>query len=496
MRKLRHQTYAITITVLTVLLFCTKQGIAQDSTSLADKIINFPDKVFGKVENKAVNLDKKLTQQTEKYLNKLERQEKKLYRKLLKKDSAAANQLFGDIQGRYNELKNKATGKVNKLTTQTNVYSSKLDSLGTAFNFIKENKLLNTAALNDKLQKSMSSLTALQGKLNSTEQIQRILKQRRQQLKDQLEKFDMVKELKQFKKSVYYYQQQAREYKEIVENPEKLQRKLMEWAMKQPAFKEFFAKNSALASLFRLPDDPNQIGGASLAGLQTRASIQQDLINRFGAAALVPPSGGGTGMLQQNMQQAQGQLNQLKDKVLKSGGGGNSEDIMPEGFKKNDQKTKSFLKRLEYGTNIQTQKATNYFPVTSDLGLTVGYKLNDKSVIGIGASYKLGLGRGWNNIRISNQGAGIRSFIDWKLKGSFWVSGGYEQNYKTVFSRIAQLQDQSGWQQSGLLGLSKTVSVKSKFFKKTKMQLLWDFLSYQSIPRNQPILFRVGYNIR
>jgi hypothetical protein len=58
MRKLHHQTYAIAIIVLTVLLFCTLQGTAQDSTSLADKIINFPDKVFGKVENKAANLDK------------------------------------------------------------------------------------------------------------------------------------------------------------------------------------------------------------------------------------------------------------------------------------------------------------------------------------------------------------------------------------------------------------------------------------------------------
>jgi hypothetical protein len=78
MIKLRHQTYTITITILTVLLFCTLKGTAQDSISLADRIINFPDKVFGKVENKAACLDKKLTQQTEKYLNKLERQEKKL----------------------------------------------------------------------------------------------------------------------------------------------------------------------------------------------------------------------------------------------------------------------------------------------------------------------------------------------------------------------------------------------------------------------------------
>jgi hypothetical protein len=50
---------------------------------------------------------------------------------------------------------------------------------------------------------------------------------------------------------------------------------------------------------------------------------------------------------------------------------------MPE-FKPNTQKTKSFLKRLEYGANFQTQKATNFFPAVSDLGLSLGYKFSDK----------------------------------------------------------------------------------------------------------------------
>jgi hypothetical protein len=198
---------------------------------------------------------------------------------------------------------------------------------------------------------------------------------------------------------------------------------------------------------------------------------------------------------QQNIQQAQSQLQQLKNKVNKLGGS-NSDDIMPEGFKPNSQKTKSFLQRIELGTTIQTQRATSFFPSTSDLGLMAGYKLNDKSIIGIGASYKMGWGNGWNNIRLSHQGLGLRSFIDLKLKGSFYVSGGYEQNYKAEIRNISQLQDISSWQQSGLIGMSKIVSVKSKLFKKTKIQLLWDLLSYQQIPRAQPIIFRLGYSFK
>ena len=182
----------------------------------------------------------------------------------------------------------------------------------------------------------------------------------------------------------------------------------------------------------------------------------------------------------------------MKNKILKTGAGSSDSEI-PD-FKPNNQKTKSFLQRLELGTNFQSQKSTNFFPVTSDIGLSVGYRLNDRSIIGVGASYKLGWGSGWNAINLSGQGAGLRSFVDWQIKGSFYISGGYEQNYKSAIRGFALLDDFSSWQQSGLLGVTKVVSVRGKLFKKTKVQLLWDFLSYEQVPRTQPIVFRIGYN--
>jgi hypothetical protein len=107
----------------------------------------------------------------------------------------------------------------------------------------------------------------------------------------------------------------------------------------------------------------------------------------------------------------------------------------------------------------------------------------------------MGWGRGWNDIAISHQGLGLRSFIDFKIKGSFWLSGGYEQNYKTSFRDFSQLRDYSGWTHSGLIGVGKVVSLKTKFFKKTKLQLLWDFLSYEQVPRTQAIVFRIEYKL-
>ena len=166
---------------------------------------------------------------------------------------------------------------------------------------------------------------------------------------------------------------------------------------------------------------------------------------------------------------------------------------MPD-FKPNNEKTKPFLKRLEYGSNIQTIRGSYSFPTTTDIGLTVGYKLNNKSIVGIGASYKQGWGRDIQHIHLTPQGLGLRSYFEYKLKKSFYATGGFEYNYQQPFNSMQQLNRSVIWQQSGLIGMSKVVDIKSKMFKKTKVQLLWDFLSYEQRIRTQPLKFRVGYD--
>ena len=459
---------------------------AQDSSRL-DKMMSLPDKLFGALDKKARDAELRLDRQTSKYLSKLQRQEHKLKQKLAKTDSLLAEQSFGDIDKRYEELKN-TSGRLNRFSS---VYSGHLDSLSTALSFLKSSDLSNLSS-NPDLERCLSSYQQLQSKLNLTDQIRKRLLERQSMLKAQFEKLGMVKKLKQFRKQVFYYQAQLREYKAAFEDPTKLEAKLIELVMKLPEFKDFFASNSVLGSLFALPGS-SSLNSSSVAvvGLQTRAAIQQSLVDRFGTGANV------TQMLGQNMQSAQGQMNVLRSRLgsFSSGSYGNGNDFdMPDGFKPNGQATKSFLQRLEYGANIQSQKARYFFPVTSDVGLSLGYKINDKSSVGIGASYKVGWGRGWDNISISHQGVGLRSYLDVKIKGSFFVSGGYEQNYKSVIHSVNQLKDFSSWQTSGLLGLSKKYKLNKNL--KAEMKLLWDFLSYRQVPRTQAILFRIGYSFK
>ena len=166
---------------------------------------------------------------------------------------------------------------------------------------------------------------------------------------------------------------------------------------------------------------------------------------------------------------------------------------MPD-FKPNQQKTRPFLKRLQLGTDLQTTRPDYFSPTTTDIGLSLAYLASNKLDFGIGGSYKIGWGQNINHVKLSSQGASIRFFLDFQLRKTYYLTGGYELNYQQAFTTFSQISSVAEWSRSGLIGLSKIISLNNKFFKKTKVQLLWDFLSYSQVPRRNPIVFRVGYN--
>jgi hypothetical protein len=481
--NLRNLLLAVSLIAASLRAQSQDEQLNSDQVQMSPKILA---KYFDEASGKSQKVKEKLNKETDRALQELQNLEKKMQKKLNRIDSAKAKEIFGNVKEKYGSLEQKL--KQNKLTH----YTASLDTLSTSLNFLHQDLPLLSQAkeTKEKLTQALSKVNALKDQFNKAEDIKAFIKERKQYLKEQLSQLGFAKELKKLNKQAYYYSQQINEYKALLKDHKKAGKKALEILSKTKPFRDFMRKNSQLASLFRLPGDPNDpVSQASLAGLQTRAQV-----NNLIQQQLAIGGPGAQQQFQQNIQAAQTQLNQLKDKVMKLGQ--SSTDMeMPEGFRPNNQKTKSFMQRLEYGTNIQSQKANGYFPVTSDIGLSVGYKLNDKSLLGIGASYKMGWGQNIRNINITHQGVGLRSFVDWKIKGSFWMSGGYEMNYRNEFNGVVELKNLDAWQQSGLIGVSKAISLKTRFFKKTKFQLLWDMLSYHQIPRTQPIIFRIGYSL-
>jgi len=473
----------IVLSFRTGFLLATSLLISQHSfsqsklDSLLDKLD--PQKFANSVAQTSKKLEDKLVKKSLSMLDKMQKQEEKIYNKLLStKDSLQAKTQLSLLKEKYGKLKsNLKTPSI--LTGSIKQYIPNLDSLSTSLKFLDQN------GIGGKVKDAMAKAGSLQDKFQQAEKIKEFIRERKQQLKASLEKLGMVKQLKKINKQVYYYAAQVKEYKDILNDPKKIERKALELLSKTKIWKDFFKKNSFLAGLFPMPVENGGAAQNGFAGLQTRAQVVSFIGNQGGSS-----TPGFAAALQRNIQSAQGFVDQLRAKL---NGLGNSEDLDMPDFKPNGQKTKSFKKRLELGTNFQSQKSNFYFPTTTDIGFSLGYKINDNSVIGIGSSAKIGWGKDIRNIRVTGQGFSIRSFLDWKIKKSFFASGGFEYDYQQSFSSVRELYNPDSWKKSALLGLTKIVSFKGKLFKKTKVQLLYDFLYKEQMPVTAPLKFRIGY---
>jgi hypothetical protein len=429
-----------------------------------------------RVQAKAASVNAAITKKETEYINKLSNLEARILAKLQKLNPTA--KLAALSPSPYDAWLSRVGG-VN-VPAPTN-YVPSLDTMKTSLSFLNSNT---------------SQLTQLQGNLNQSALIDQYIQQRRQELGNLLNQYtnlppSITNTFNQYKEEAYYYRAQIQAYKDELKDPDKMIATAQQVLNRVPAYQQFLSRNSFLAGLFAAP--PGGGGTApgvlplNLGNLQTRSQVQG-----FIQQQLAPGGQAATQAAQQQMQVAQGQLNSLQNQITKYGSGGGGSDMdLPPGFQPNTQKTKTFLKRLEYGANVQFAQSTYSFPATANVALSLGYKINDKSTIGVGLAYLAGMGTGWDHIQFSNQGIGFRSSMDWKIKKTYYVVGGVEENYMTQFSNIAVLRNVA-WQKSALIGLERKYKINSKL--QGNVQILFDALYKQEIPQGQMIKFRFGYN--
>jgi hypothetical protein len=461
------------LTVVSLLLVFALAGYAQSN----EQPFKLNTVFFEKLNKKLININSSLQKNTDALLKKMQQKEEKLKKQLFKKDSLAAKQIFKNQEQFYASIK-----KNSQIKSFNTEYIPKLDSLSTALDLIaqpQQQLKLPTGIKVEEISAISKNINGLQNAFQSSTQIKKLLNERKKQLAAFLKPYGLSNYTKQIHKEVFYYQAKVNEWKRIISDEAELQNKLIGYARNLPAFKDFFAKKSWLSNLF--PNSTQNTDASKiLTGLQNREEIL--------AAAGRNLSASSDGYRQQ-IEQADNEINKLKSTGAISGG--DQIEEMPD-FKPNSQKTKSFLKRMELDMNVQSKKVNGFFPTTTDLAFNVGYKLNDKSIVGIGLAYKVGLGRSIQHIQISHQGLGLRSFLDIKLKKNFWISGGYEQNYLPEIDKHIEAKEFSPWQQSGLIGIKK----KFQLGKRTNnIQVLWDFLSYSQPIKTEPIQVRFGFKL-
>lgn len=442
-----------------------------------------PTRMMSGLYERTARANRQLRDKSLQYLQRLKTKEQRLYKRLYKKDTAAARQLFSDIEERYYLYGQQLTTDAPPIHALRQQYVPNLDSVNVALRFLQDHLLSGNTALAGQLQAGMAGF---QQQVSQTSALQALLAGRSELLQTQLRSFGLLKELRKFRQELTYYKITVARYRSYLNQPDKLVSKLLSALSAQPIFKQFFQRYSALAALLPPSPDANPLlnpGG----GLQVRSLVMNSLQQTVGSGPNVNE------LFQQQMGSAYSQLQTIKDKLAAFKKDKTLNDL--DEYVPNRQKTRSVLQRLELGTNFQSTRANAWFPTTTDIGLSVGYRLNDKSLVGLGGSYKAGWGKDIRHIALSHQGFGLRSFLSYKIKGSFHATGGLEYNYQKPFGNFRDLPGMNDWQKSGLVGISKVIALRHKLLTKTQLQLLYDLLA-KDRDGTQRFIFRIGYNFK
>ncbi|MBS0030283.1 hypothetical protein ACTJJ0_23785 [Chitinophaga sp. 22321] len=466
----------------------TNAGFPKDSAATVNAP-PVPSKLAAQSLRKWSAYKAQLMRRSGKQLNAIKKTDLDIYRKLFAFDSIAAKNLYPEgLEKMYDDkiagIKSKSSTALNSVT---GAYQPYVDSLRGILSFADKYKLGGAAG---KVKESLASINELQGKLHEADQVKEFIQQRKAMIKEYLSQYKSLPSgLKdsydKLNKDLYYYSAQLREYKESLNDPDKMLKKTLALMNKVPAFKSFMEKNSMLSELFGGSAGAESVLRGS-ADLVTREQIQSRIQTQL--------TGGGAsaaGALSQQLRAARQQVDNLQSKVMANGQEGGNVDL-PDGYTPNNLKKKTLWQRLEYSWNLQNLPATNVLPVISALGLSAGYKISENAVAGIGAAYQLGLGKGINELKLSNQGVGLRTFFDMKLKNTFWLSAAAEENYMHEFSKIEEIRHLQHWQKSALIGIMK----KTKIGKQTNsIQVLFDVLASQQVPRGQLLKIRLAHKL-
>jgi hypothetical protein len=443
----------------------------------ADSMIS--NRLLAGIDEKISKTGNLLDKQTAKWLRRIEKSEANLQKRTGKTDSVAAKKIFSQTLSRVKSIQESINAKAFVLgKSPLHDYLPGLDSLNACLGFLNNNPQLLKSK--EAFATALKNFNSLKARLKTTEDLKAYIKDRQAYLNELLRHYDLKKYLGRYNKSVNGYLQCIADIKATLNDAAKMEQLVLQQLKRLPAFARFMSENSFLQGLFAQP-----------GGMTANNSLFQ---NRNAVNSLLQQRavGGGANaatMLQNATAAARQQLSQLRQRLAAHSGVLNTTDFEPVGAKK-----KTLLQKLEYGVNLQFDKRKDFFPVTSNMAVQVGYKPNVKSVIGAGFNYKMGLGQGWQKISITHEGCGFRGYLKWSIKGNWNVYGGYEQNHLRAFENYRTLfAGANPWQKSGLVGITKTMKPVRKV--KAEVQLLYDFLNYRTFGTGKPLVLRFGYVI-
>lgn len=456
------------ILLIFVFAFATQRCYSQDSVNIPSILKSY----FSGIESKASKYSKRVDHTTIKTLRKLARLETRIYRLLKISNPTAFQKLTSPGTVSFHDLYNQYGRESQQIRSS---YDGYRDRVSTSLKYIRT---ISDSSEAERANTTLDKLDELNGKVSEAESLERLIRERKSALvSEALRVAGSKKYLHKINKEAFYYAETLANYKSIFSEPGKAEALVTKLLGNIPEFHAFSARNSSLAGFFP------QNGAASAAtGLQTRLQVNDILTERLS------DQGSALQIVQAGIVAANSEL--LKLKAGFSGLSNNGEGELPS-FKPNPQKSKTFGQRLVYETTLQFGKRRNFLPGSADLGIGIGYKFSRLGEAGLGFTYKAGLSFN-RKVLLTHEGVGWRTYIDWKIRGGFYASGGYEANHFKAFRRFSDLDE---WQRSGLVGLSKKIPFSKGVIKGLNLRLYYDLLHNSHTPVSEAFIFRIGYKM-
>lgn len=474
--------------VILLPLACSHFALAQQTSApdavQAARLDKLSQQYIASMSEKSGQVSKDIDKQTDHYLDQLQRQEAKLQSKLAKVDSLAAYNVFAGSAAKYQQLKSDFKNRSGKLQRSTGLYLPWTDTASSSLKFLSSNQLTGKLPVSPlQMKEALGKVKELEAQLRSAENVKAFIRERKEYLRQQLAKYNLGSELKKYNSTAYYYGQQLSDIKSSLSDETKAERKALGYLRQYAPFQNFLKKYGALSGLFDVPADYANTG---MGGLQTVSQVQSLLSQRI--------SGMGPDARQSvaaSLGAAQAELSKLRNRFPQAGDAAD----LPDGLKPDPVKTQRFKKRLTFSFDIQSDRGNALLPTSSTLSLSTGYKLDSRFTIGVRAAYQNGWGKDIRHIHVSGLGAGGGGFMEWRWKKSFFLTGSAEAHYNSAIKNLEALKDYNAWQPMALTGIGKTVSLKSRFFKCTRLSVMYDWLHAMKTVPSQAIIVRAGYSL-
>jgi hypothetical protein len=483
------------------------------------------------LDRKTASIDKytaKSQKIQQRLLKKLQRKEAKLLKRLAAKDSAAYLQYVN--QGlSYDSIAtlSKDTSYQQKLANKKN---AAIDSLRGVQRFIEnqQGKLGSVTDVADKAGIQMpKQLGKLQQQLNGQQDIDQLIGQRTASL-ESLAKSQNIKGMEGIQKDVYYAREKIKNWKQLTDEPDDAEEAALEYLQGTEGFDKYLKQdNNAFGGL------GNNATAADLQrmGYQTKSQVngllQEKLGNSMNAVQqqmadqvqqytdTLGGVGKEIGKAKEAIGKAKEAIGQGKEAIASAKETkDNIKNIEKPTFRKNPEKGKPFMERLETQYSFQTSRASvdGLKPAMMDITASVGFKHTPRLSYGVGFGLSTGLGSDWQHLKITYEGITLRAYADWKWVYGFSFQAGYERNFRPgnrayLSHNIDQqngnnpptpdpqtnnaLKDAfGGQQQTAYLGIMKRYKINSKM--NGTFMIGYNFLWQQEDMRS-PFLLRFGW---